>query len=618
MGSIASKVDPRIQVSVAASREELKLAEQCHHRRPSSSVDLKSRDRLNEGGLSEDSKTSQKSNTGRRGTKPKPSANIVPREKRQPLSFIKKSSINSNSNRRPSKQRRNKMSSGYTNKENINNFATQAPSSADGKQLLHSTAQQHSTSQRIQNKLRPVKKGTKTSDETYDRPAERANVESTERKKVPVDPPGHFGAMPLMPDAYNMYQGNPPSFASWAFQPAPKVGPSVHGWGMPPFLAPLADAVRHPFANFAAHHHNGAQYYGQPHPQPPTQHYESMEEEDADSFGPISENATAELNDDDDDMSDSDSVDLPSTFAPDYVVERIRSRRLIESLVEPKSPPDAKTVTQNRAITRSVAKAMKKNATEAAAVAHQAASPVSKAEAGIEYDADSTEPEVMTVLGKKVTMIDPVRKVFIIDLLSPEQCDHIRMMADNHTRRVYEESGPSAPVWRTLYTYTKMDLPVCEIPKMREKYTESILLNVKRIVGEIFGKKKEALALRPRSWKEPHMLLYQAVDGKPHHTGIEMHYDGCDITWQAMLTRNDEYEGGGTYFRCLRKTILLRQGQVLVHPGELYHKGLDITYGIRCLLVCFTDGFSPKILDDSKAENDNIEYEKNTVLYGGD
>lgn len=120
----------------------------------------------------------------------------------------------------------------------------------------------------------------------------------------------------------------------------------------------------------------------------------------------------------------------------------------------------------------------------------------------------------------------------------------------------------------TLYTYTKMDLPVCEIPNMREKYTERILIDVKRIVGEVFGKKKEALALRPRSWKEPHMLLYQAVDGKPHHTGIEMHYDGCDITWQAMLTRNDEYEGGGTYFRCLRKTVLLRQGQVLVHPGK--------------------------------------------------
>lgn len=35
-----------------------------------------------------------------------------------------------------------------------------------------------------------------------------------------------------------------------------------------------------------------------------------------------------------------------------------------------------------------------------------------------------------------------------------------------------------------------------------------------------------------------------------------------------MLTRIDEYEGGGTYFRSLRKTIKLQQGQVLVHPGE--------------------------------------------------
>ena len=49
--------------------------------------------------------------------------------------------------------------------------------------------------------------------------------------------------------------------------------------------------------------------------------------------------------------------------------------------------------------------------------------------------------------------------------------------------------------------------------------------------------------------------------------------------------------------------------------GELYHKGLDITYGIRCLLVCFTDGFSPKILDDSRQDEDQSEYEKNLYFY---
>lgn len=74
----------------------------------------------------------------------------------------------------------------------------------------------------------------------------------------------------------------------------------------------------------------------------------------------------------------------------------------------------------------------------------------------------SPVPQVMTILGKRVTMIDPARKVFIIDLLSPETCDQIRMMADNHTREIHK-SGSNAETWRTLYTYTKMDLPVVEV-----------------------------------------------------------------------------------------------------------------------------------------------------------
>ena len=49
--------------------------------------------------------------------------------------------------------------------------------------------------------------------------------------------------------------------------------------------------------------------------------------------------------------------------------------------------------------------------------------------------------------------------------------------------------------------------------------------------------------------------------------------------------------------------------------GELYHKGLDITYGVRCLLVCFTDGMNPKILEDSKQEDDDPENEKNVFVY---
>jgi predicted 2-oxoglutarate/Fe(II)-dependent dioxygenase YbiX len=82
-----------------------------------------------------------------------------------------------------------------------------------------------------------------------------------------------------------------------------------------------------------------------------------------------------------------------------------------------------------------------------------------------------------------------------------------------------------------------------------------------------------------------------------------------------MLSDLNEYEGGGTYFRSLKQTIKLRQGQVLVHPGELYHKGVDITKGTRLLIVGFMDGFDPKIIDDSTSRDEHEEYEANMYIY---
>jgi len=146
----------------------------------------------------------------------------------------------------------------------------------------------------------------------------------------------------------------------------------------------------------------------------------------------------------------------------------------------------------------------------------------------VETTADNEAPKVLTVCGKRVTMIDDARKVFVIDLLSSEECDEIRTMTDNHVRNIIQ-SGSQEETWRTLYTYTKMDLPVVEVKDLVKRYTDQILHDVKKIVAEIFGR-KDAMKLRPRSWKEPHLLLYQRLENRPPHSGIEMHYDGCDIT----------------------------------------------------------------------------------------
>jgi len=398
---------------------------------------------------------------------------VFARERRDPLSLIKKiisTDSTSNSQRSFAKRNKVKMNLGYSNKENINNFATQARSyeslqqqhpdvfrSVQSKQHLAATEQP-----RLQKKSRSVKNNRCETTLNGQSSSNEVNT-SIERpmNKVPVDPPGAvLGAISWMPpnqafNDNNLYQGHTTPFASmasWAFQPVPNVG-HIHGWTMPPFLAPLAASVRHPFNNFVPNHNS--RYYGNYHP---TRHNVEVEEEeeeqdDCNIFNPISTNkAVAALKGESDVKMDDAAVsfNLPSTFAPENVVETIRSRRLIDNLVDVKSPLKCKP-TQNRVLTRSAARALKKNSSHTAAMPHQAASPMSsQGDSSSKCDGVCPHSQIMTVLGKRVTMIDLVKKIFIIDLLSPEQCDEIRRMADDHTHKVHE-SGSNTEVWSKLH-----------------------------------------------------------------------------------------------------------------------------------------------------------------------
>ena len=94
---------------------------------------------------------------------------------------------------------------------------------------------------------------------------------------------------------------------------------------------------------------------------------------------------------------------------------------------------------------------------------------------------------------------------------------------------------------------------------------------------------------------------------------MELHHDGGDITWQLMLSGFDEYSGGGTFFRSLRRTIKVRKGQVIIHPGALFHSGVNITSGIRQLVVCFMDGFRTGV-EDNLNDNDDISLYEQRIL----
>ena len=107
---------------------------------------------------------------------------------------------------------------------------------------------------------------------------------------------------------------------------------------------------------------------------------------------------------------------------------------------------------------------------------------------------------------------------------------------------------------------------------------------------------------------------FQSLPPDSVHTGAPIHFDGCDITFSIMLSDPEEYVGGGTYFRYLRKTIMLKKGQMLCHPGSLFHSGVDIESGTRLLMVGFLDGFNPSIPDLTHEKQDWPGYQKNLMF----
>lgn len=63
------------------------------------------------------------------------------------------------------------------------------------------------------------------------------------------------------------------------------------------------------------------------------------------------------------------------------------------------------------------------------------------------------------------------------------------------------------------------------------------------------------------------------------------HEDGSEFSFIVAL--NDDYDGGGTHFTELNKTVKLNIGDCLVFSGQNRHQGVHITRGIRYILTGF-------------------------------
>jgi hypothetical protein len=69
-------------------------------------------------------------------------------------------------------------------------------------------------------------------------------------------------------------------------------------------------------------------------------------------------------------------------------------------------------------------------------------------------------------------------------------------------------------------------------------------------------------------------------------SGLDLHQDGGQVSFNCLLSHEDAFEGGGTFIPSASKdTFFMGQGQALVHPGSMQHQGVPITKGVRYVLV---------------------------------
>lgn len=71
--------------------------------------------------------------------------------------------------------------------------------------------------------------------------------------------------------------------------------------------------------------------------------------------------------------------------------------------------------------------------------------------------------------------------------------------------------------------------------------------------------------------------------------GLKLHTDGCLFSLTLLISHENDFEGGGTYYQSIDQVIHLEQGDCAYHDAHVMHSGIDITKGERYILVAFID-----------------------------
>jgi glycosyltransferase involved in cell wall biosynthesis len=166
---------------------------------------------------------------------------------------------------------------------------------------------------------------------------------------------------------------------------------------------------------------------------------------------------------------------------------------------------------------------------------------------------------------------EPFMNTFSFPLFTSEFCQMIR------------EEAEHANAWtinrHEYYPTTDM---VLETIGMHEIYMEVLKEFVMSLGIHMW-------ALEGEGWDnlQSENFLAKYVPNAQGHLSI--HHDSSDITCLVQLSDENEYEGGGTWFRRQKQLVKNPIGYVTLHPGNITHKhgARAVTKGARYIIVSF-------------------------------
>jgi len=167
-------------------------------------------------------------------------------------------------------------------------------------------------------------------------------------------------------------------------------------------------------------------------------------------------------------------------------------------------------------------------------------------------------------------------------LLTDEECRTFI----NEAERIAATSG-----WSTKRhgSFPTTDLPMQDLPESLDLLNTLLKERILPALGDSFSDALPGSMTNLRV-ADAFVVKYSAAGGQ---TELKPHRDGSVLSFNIALNECAEFEGGGTWFASIDRSLRIDRGEMVMHASGVLHAGHPITSGTRYILVGFVllEGF---------------------------